>query len=401
MFRRFMIVCWVFFGLATALAIVSGCDGSAVRDQAAIDPVIQAAPRAPMEGRTPEDRLLVIYGLDEQKGLIDTQGRIVVEPRFDWARSSSEGRAMVRRNARSGFVDGTGRIVIDLTWDEALIFSEGLAIVATGIKRTFNRSLGLPITTEVGQRGYIDRDGNVVITPRFRDARRFSEGVAWVADGDKWKWGLIDRKGEYLIEPRFEVEPKSGFSEGLCPVWLGGRWSSEQTVERFGYIDMTGTTVIPPQFRGAGGFSEGIAPIVKGGKLGFIDRAGEILIEPQFDWPYVSLNTRLPTFSEGLAVVPVDGRDGFIDKTGRITIEPRYESAKGFREGLAAVRLDGKTGFIDREGRMIIEPRFRSADSFEGGIASVLLEIGRWGYIRRDGSFIWNPLTADELAMPK
>ena len=109
MFRRFMIVCWVLFGLATALAIVSGCGGSAVPDQAAIDPVIQAAPRAPMEGRTPEDRLLVIYGLDEQKGLIDTQGRIVVEPRFDWARSSSEGRAMVRRNARSGFVDGTGR----------------------------------------------------------------------------------------------------------------------------------------------------------------------------------------------------------------------------------------------------------------------------------------------------
>lgn len=354
-------------------------------DWTAREAVFRSTPRAPLEERTPEARLLFIIGPGEKKGLIDTQGRIVVEPRFDWARGSSEGRAMVEIRGFRGFVDGTGRLVIAPTWDEVSSFSDGLAVVANRAGRTVQ--LGLGVTMEGPERGYIDRDGNIVIEPQFAEARPFSEGVAWVSNG---RWGLIDRTGKYVIEPRFSVEPAS-FSEGLCSVWLDGDWSADDSAQGLGYIDTQGTTVIPARFRVAGSFSEGLAAIVNGGKLGFIDRAGEISIPPQFDWGSIK-RFGLPIFSEGLAAVCLRGRYGFVDKSGRVVIEPRYESAMEFRDGLAAVTLQGNTGFIDKEGRMIIAPQFNRVDSFESGIARVEVKFGDWGYIRRDGTFLWHPL---------
>src|SRR5688572_1642180 len=85
-------------GLAAGLAIIAGCARPTAgamapldEHEAALAEVIRSAPRAPLEERTPEDRLLFIMGPGKQKGFIDVRGRIVMEPQFAWARSSSEG----------------------------------------------------------------------------------------------------------------------------------------------------------------------------------------------------------------------------------------------------------------------------------------------------------------------
>lgn len=367
-------------------------------DWAEVESVIRSAPRAPEEGRSPEDRLLFILGPDERKGLIDTQGRIVVEPRFDWALSSSEGLAKVASEGRRGYVDGTGRIRIEPQWAEASSFHEGLAVVVTHVEqaRTLWSHLFGASNREEGKHGYIDRDGNIAIAPRFADALPFSEGVAWVRPEGGGPWGLIDRTGAFLIEPRFHLgltTPRP-FAEGLCPVWDAAEWSGDESVERFGFIDSEGAMVIPPRFRAAGSFSEGLAAVVTGGRLGFIDRTGTLSIPAQFDWGPVNRNSvlDLPSFSEGLAAVQIGGRYGYIDLAGQVVIEPRYEKALAFSEGLAAVVLEERTGFIDKEGRMVIEPQFTRADPFEDGIARVEVKFGQWGYLRRDGTFLWHPL---------
>jgi hypothetical protein len=56
-------------------------------------------------------------------------------------------------------------------------------------------------------------------------------------------------------------------------------------------------------------------------------------------------------FSEGLASVLVDGKWGYIDKTGQIEIEPQFKTAIKFGGGLALVEIDDKNwGYIDRKG---------------------------------------------------
>ena len=59
-------------------------------------------------------------------------------------------------------------------------------------------------------------------------------------------------------------------------------------------------------------------------------------------------------FSEGLAPVRVDERWGYIDKAGRIVISPQFDYAESFFGGLARVRLsNSRTGMIDRTGRIV------------------------------------------------
>ncbi len=77
--------------------------------------------------------------------------------------------------------------------------------------------------------------------------------------------------------------------------------------------------------------------IRQNGKVGYIDKKGEIVITPQFDtaWP----------FSEGLALIEDDGKYGYIDKKGEIVITPQFDYARSFSEGLALIKDDGKYGY--------------------------------------------------------
>lgn len=123
------------------------------------------------------------------------------------------------------------------------------------------------------------------------------------------------------------------------------------------------------------------------GGEGFIDKTGELVIEPIFD------DSR--NFFEGLARVKVGDKWGFIDKTGKIVIEPSYYDARSFSEGLAGVRIGKKWGFIDKLGNVVIEPTFDDVRSFSEGLAGA--KTGQWGFIDKSGNIIIKPSFDDIL----
>jgi hypothetical protein len=59
----------------------------------------------------------------------------------------------------------------------------------------------------------------------------------------------------------------------LFPVVVGGRW---------GYVNKSGEIVINPQFDRAEAFTQGLAP-VRIGRWGYVDNSGKVVINPQFD----------------------------------------------------------------------------------------------------------------------
>lgn len=76
---------------------------------------------------------------------------------------------------------------------------------------------------EVGNKwGFIDLNGNMVIEPKYQDARPFSHELAAVKENGKW--GFIDAEGNMVIEPQF-TEAKDFNTRGCVFVSQGSGWS--------------------------------------------------------------------------------------------------------------------------------------------------------------------------------
>ena len=204
---------------------------------------------------------------------------------------------------------------------------------------------------------------------------------------------------------------------------------------RGGFIDKTGTVVIPLCFDDVGEFSEGLARFERDGNWGYVDGAGAVVIGPVYPWA--------EDFHEGLAHVQVsgeaadyDGNNG-VDKIGKVAHRPdllqtmsdedgmetvqrwlgdveaeRCVSSIGnrgsstqlarslfwqgflhahpFSEGLAAATEskagDGGWGYIDRTGNWVIPPTFVEAGSFQSGFAPVQRNLD-CEYIDKSGAF--------------
>ncbi|MGI8641781.1 MAG: WG repeat-containing protein [Pyrinomonadaceae bacterium] len=165
--------------------------------------------------------------------------------------------------------------------------------------------------------------------------------------------------------------------------------------EKWGYINRKGEVVIQPQFEYPLPFSEGLAvACINGGKCGYIDETGRFVINPQF-------NSAL-RFSEGLAAVISEDRLGYIDKTGKYVINPQFTKSDGygalvfstFSEGLARVKIGDKFGFVDKTGKIIINPQFEDATPFFDGLAAVKMG-SKWGFIDKEGKIVINPQFED------
>lgn len=306
----------------------------------------------------------------------------------------------IARNGKWGFMDRTGRVVIAPAFSCERDFFHGLAAAC------------LPD----GKVGFIDGKGKLVIPARFDGVGDFLDDLAPVKMGRKW--GFIDTSGRMVVEPRFQSAGE--FHEGLARIYLWskvictpGEFTSDNASlylfrllddapeepstcfpqgAKFGYIDLTGKIVIPPQFFVARDFAEGLAAVrveeTPDSRYGYIDRTGYMTIAPRFHYG--------GPFSQGLAAVETNARVvgnqvvdiawGFIDKTGVLRIPDKYDFAGNFSEGLArvAIKLGVSMGYIDRDGKMIIPPKFAQAFDFSEGLATACSD--ECYYVDRSGS---------------
>lgn len=315
-------------------------------------------------------------------GYINAAGRLVIPFQFDQAGAFSDGRALVIKGDNLGYIDVSGKMVIPAQFAAGGNFSNGIALAQS---------------RSGGRIHIIDRQGKIL-------GRGVAETFTEVADGlvrQKnmnnllGRWGYLDSTGKYQIAPLYEKA--AAFSEGLALVSRDG--------DRYFYISKQGKPVTDSIFKvpaivklnglesfSARRFSEGLAAVSNGDKMGYIGRDGRQVIDFVF--------TDAGVFGEGLAPAKKDSLYGFVNRKGEWVIRPRFLLAASFSEGLAAVMLgedivDGKWGFINKEGKLVIPATLAGAVAwgddlhFSNGLCQTYFSSGSWGYINRSGKVVW------------
>lgn len=89
-------------------------------------------------------------------------------------------------------------------------------------------------------------------------------------------------------------------------------------------------------------------------------------------------------FSQGHSAFQENGKWGFINTAGEVVVEPQYDECHDYQNNFAAVKVNGKWGFIDRNHNLVIAPEFEDVQDFKNGLAIVLRD-GKWGVINTTG----------------
>lgn len=349
---------------------------------------------------------MALVKINGKYGFADLINGNIITPVYENAHVFSEGLAAVKLNGKWGFIDTNGRMVINPEFyllPPVFTFRDGkIKVIKTGPGDQEREGYIDKEGKEIGKwhevdwedyydskwsyeddpwkedgtrtyAGFINREGNYVIKPKFQEISPLKEGLYLVKIDDKW--GLIDSGGDYLIEPKFDDVDYVG--ENRLRVWKDGK---------YGFMDLSGRYLLKPQFHHTRfcKFQDGLIEIMDADyKSGFMDVEGNIIINPRFDYAW--------DFYNGLAIACIEGKRGLINKRGEFLVEPIYDEIEnGFNCDRAWVKNEEKYGYIDRNGTMVIGTQFEDASGFQNGLAPVKIN-DKWGLIEVEGNWKIEP----------
>ena len=123
---------------------------------------------------------------------------------------------------------------------------------------------------------------------------------------------------------------------------------SENDEGKWGFVNSDGKEIIAYQYEKADCFYMGYAAVVLKGKMGLIDLQGKQIIPCAYD-------NDLMYFEGGLAVVKKGGKYGYANEKGSIVIPILYDEAEDCSHGKCHVRKGEHWLYLDKNGKEIKE----------------------------------------------
>lgn len=205
-------------------------------------------------------------------GFMNVLGMEIGDNTYSDVRDFSDSMAAVQKNGKWGFIDKTGTLKVPLMFtNEPKSFSNERAFVQ-GSNNLY---------------GIIDKEGKIIVEPKYNQVFPFENGVAAVSTMDKGyheNFAIIDTNGKVIKDfPRPKRDDDqiaffSGFKDGLAIVQKGF------AMDR-GFIDTKGKMVTGFDFNNLKSFNNGLAYAEKfdnktnARTKGFINRNGKWVIQ--------------------------------------------------------------------------------------------------------------------------
>ncbi len=238
--------------------------------------------------------------------------------------------------------------------------------------------------------------------PNFNAAKIFSEGYIGGKTDVEGDYKFYNIQGELLefTDERFDIlfktarnnnenpeytliEVDDTFSNGL--IWFKAIDSEENIV--YGYLNKSGKVAIKPIFEDAGRFGRHLAAVKIDGKVSYIDKYGNIVVETE----YVNFNkdNNGKVFYNDLDTVTRDNSNlwSAIDNKGRSTTGFISREPIVYNGEFAVVNVDGKYGYVNKQGNLIIKPIYDKAYGFAKGVSytALVCKDDVWFLIDTDG----------------
>lgn len=281
-------------------------------------------------------------------GFLGESGDILLYHNYDEVREFQGDFCIVKEGGKYGVINKAGRYVHPCVYEYLSDFFNNVAlgkkdgtmyyVYLNGKTRPLNKKYEYGTYSEGfvqvkslknGKLGYADSKGVVRINMVYDAVSDFKNGNAVVQK--KGKWYSINKKGD---KKRTKVDfslPYQMFDEGAGCVKVGERY--RVFTDNFKYVSGEYLEVNPT--------SEGLIRVKDAsGVFKYLNKKGREVI-------VLSDVEDCGDFSEEKAWIKKGGKYGYIDKDGRVIINPTFANAGSFSNGLAhVVKQDDKSGFI-------------------------------------------------------
>jgi hypothetical protein len=229
-----------------------------------------------------------------------------------------------------------------------------------------------------------NKEGKILTQSGFKWMPKFSDkGIAIVQNSES-KYGLIDTKGEYLLETIYDkITDFNKFGLAIISrnnpyTTKSGHTSSRRTQ---GLIDIYGKFKIEPEYFNITyledleiyiidhhSYQQSRSPLKKS------------LYSVSKGWVENATYDSIGKFKKGLAIVRKDKKSGIINKDGEVIIPPIYEYVFEETEGLISVSKDKLTAFFDTQGNIVIPFKDNRAGSFNHGVSIIYSKTSNRSY---------------------
>ena len=281
--------------------------------------------------------------------------------------------AICGKSKKWGLINSSGEEVLPCVYDNVWCLPEFFTLEKNGKLGLANAQGKIILPCEYGD---IVGDEGAGLEPLFRAKK-----------GEKW--GIANKRGE---------APGGFCYSSASLVGCGGLFKVSKDGE-FLLVDINGEAKLPASYY-IDYFCDGFAAVQKGGsarsviggKWGYVNSRGELVIPCKYD--------EAEWFCEGLAKVKKDGRELFINRNDEVAFYCKFDETRDFCRGLAAARDGEKWGFIDKNGEAMIPFKFDEVGEvwYRGKFCRA--KIGeKWGVIDKNGEAMI-PFKFDEVGIP-